>query len=209
MNKARDIVGKKFGHLTVILELPRYNGRRMMRVHCDCGNTIDLLKERFAGGKKVVSSCGCSEKNKRRSGLSETSEYRCYMGMIARCERPQTARYSRYGARGIRVCDAWRQSFQKFLSDVGPRPTMAHSLDRINNDGNYEPGNVRWATRKEQMRNTCDNRLIEVGTLRVTLIEASELVGIHPNTLWGRLNNGWTPEQTLLTPLDQRRSHAR
>lgn len=95
-------------------------------------------------------------------GMTKTPEYRAWASMRQRCANPKSARYDNYGGRGISVCDRW-QSFEAFFADMGPRPTSEHSIDRIDNDGNYEPGNCHWATRSEQQQNKraypADNRL--------------------------------------------------
>ena len=83
-------------------------------------------------------------------GMSKTPEFRAWLNMKERCYRPTNARYHRYGARGIEVCDRWLESFENFYTDIGDRPSPTHSLDRIDNDGNYEPDNCRWGTREEQ-----------------------------------------------------------
>jgi hypothetical protein len=109
-------------------------------------------------------SCGCKKAEFARSGLVRLShghnrqgkrspEYRTWASMNWRCATLTPRTYFYYGARGITVCDRWRDSFEAFLADVGPRPSLAHTIDRINNEGNYEPGNVRWATKKEQSNN--------------------------------------------------------
>lgn len=105
-----------------------------------------------------ITDCGLAVKARPTShawdGKKETPEYRCWRHLRQRCHDPNHRDYANYGGRGIRVCDEWRASFSAFVAHVGARPSREHSIDRINNDGNYEPGNVRWATRSVQMTNT-------------------------------------------------------
>jgi hypothetical protein len=96
--------------------------------------------------------------------------------MIARCTNPKSVKWHRYGGRGIRVCERWR-NFAEFRADMGPRPSLEHQLDRINGDGNYEPGNCRWVTRSEQQRNRCNNVYVEVAGERMLLVEAKNRFG--------------------------------
>jgi hypothetical protein len=102
--------------------------------------------------------------------------------MIKRCHNPGRAEYKHYGGRGIVVCEWWRTSFAAFLKDMGPRPSPTHEIERIDNDGNYEPGNCRWATRKEQMRNTSVSQKVrrDDGEVFQTIVEAAETTGVHP-----------------------------
>jgi hypothetical protein len=124
-------------------------------------------------------------------------EYSSYRNMLCRCEQPTTPNYSRYGGRGIAVCERWRSDFWAFREDMGPRPSSKHSIDRINGNGDYEPGNCRWATRREQGRNTQSNRLVEVGGKAVTLAEAAEKAPVPYNTVLYRLKRGWTLDKAL------------
>lgn len=117
--------------------------------------------------------------------------------MKSRCENPNTPLFERYGGRGIGVCERWR-SFENFLADLGPRPDTAHSVDRINVDGNYEPSNCRWADNKTQARNTSANHIVELAGRRITLAEAAELKGVKYNTLLYRLKRGWPTERALM-----------
>lgn len=133
-------------------------------------------------------------------GASRTPEYRVWTGVIKRCENPRMESYPRYGGRGIRVCPAWRVSFIAFLRDMGPRPSPKHSLDRINNDGNYEPGNCRWATPEEQMRNTSDNRLLTWRGETHTVTEWAEITGLPRVTISQRFHRGWSVERCLTIP---------
>ena len=138
---------------------------------------------------------------KCRHGMCETPEYAAWANMLHRCR----ANYKRYGARGIVVCDEWG-SFERFLEDVGPRPGPDRELDRIDNDGNYEPGNVRWATKKEQMRNRSNTPMFLYRGEMKPLTELLEIsAGLSLNGLKRRLASGkWTVESAVHTPATPR-----
>lgn len=132
------------------------HGRQHWIFRCDCGRETRTAAREVRKGH--VRSCGCliREASRRRwltHGATGTPEYRTWQAMKHRCLNPNTRSYPDYGARGIRVAPVWAASFARFLADVGPRPTLAHRLDRIDNDGNYEPGNCQWATITQQNRN--------------------------------------------------------
>lgn len=135
---------------------------------------------------------------KKRHGGTGTPEYECWCAMKQRCCNQRNPAFPRYGGRGVTICERWRRSFSEFLADMGPRPSMQHSLDRHpKNDGNYEPGNVRWATDTEQARNTRANRLIVIDGRSRTLSEWAETSGISTSTLWMRLRSGMLPEKAI------------
>lgn len=121
--------------------------------------------------------------------------------MIRRCTDRTSGLYKNYGARGIKVCDRWANSIAAFIEDVGVRPSRGHYLERIDNNGNYEPGNCRWASRKEQARNKRNNHLITIGTETLTLAEWSERSGIHFGTILMRIKLGWPSERYLESPV--------
>jgi hypothetical protein len=135
-------------------------------------------------------------------GGARTPEYVAWVNMIQRCEDPNYIDFHRYGGRGIRVCARWRTSYTAFLADVGRRPSRDHSLDRYpNSDGEYEPGNVRWATEQEQQRNRCTNRIVELNGEKKCLSEVAEMTGIKRETLAMRLNSGMAPEEAVTKPV--------
>ena len=126
-----------------------------------------------------------------------------WAGMIERCENPRCASFAHYGARGITVCERWRSSFANFLADMGTPPTTGHTLDRIDNDGNYEPGNVRWATMAEQNRNRRSNRLLTFCGDTMCIVEWGERLGLSGRSIRRRLGRGWSVERALGTPAQQ------
>ena len=145
----RDLTGQLFGKLAVI-EQDGFtkNGMSRWLCQCDCGNTITVQLSGLTHGGK--NSCGCVRRHRAKHVRLYKSERGIYKGARGRCTNPNNKAYSRYGGRGIKFLFA---SFEQFISELGPRPEPKYSLDRIDNDGNYEPGNVRWATPVQQARN--------------------------------------------------------
>lgn len=133
----------------------------------------------------------------RTHGLTKSREYRIYCLMKGRCRNPNTPGYKNYGGRGIKVCDRWINSFENFLADIGNSPSNEYSLDRINNDGNYEPGNCRWATRKQQTNNKRGNSIIEHNGIKLTVAQWAEKLNMNPDLIYRRLYRGWTATQSL------------
>jgi hypothetical protein len=158
--RMHDLAGKKFGRLTVLARHgARASGEATWLCECECGERIVRAGSNLRRGH--VKSCGCfrREMSRRSTGVkhgesaSPSVEYRTWERMISRCENPRASGYENYGGRGITICAEWRHDYSAFLAAMGRRPGAAYSLDRIDNDGNYEPGNCRWATRAEQNRN--------------------------------------------------------
>jgi hypothetical protein len=156
-----DLSGRRFGRLAVVASEGFRDGRWRWLCRCDCGGTRVTSTASLRGGH--AKSCGCivgkaGTTHGHTVGRKQSSEYQSWHAMIRRCEDPAIARYGRYGGRGITVCQRWRDSFVAFLADMGPKPGRGYSIERKDNDGNYEPGNCRWATPTEQSRNTSRSR---------------------------------------------------
>lgn len=134
-------------------------------------------------------------------GMSYTPEYAIYRAMLKRCNNPSHPSFKRHGARGIRVCDRWLSGFEAFFEDMGPRPSPDHSLEREDNDGNYEKNNCRWATWEEQNSNKRDNHNLTFQGETMTISRWSRRVGIGRATINHRLARGWTVEQALTAPI--------
>ena len=197
--------GSVFGRLTVQRECARRrlaSRDRWWLCQCRCGQTTHVPATRLRSGK--TKSCGCLVTELRPTlhrthGLSKSAEYGSWRKMIERCHNPNDIGFKNYGARGISVWPAWRSSFPSFLRDVGQRPTAAHTVERENNHGNYEPGNVKWATRSEQNRNRRNNVLFTVGNRTMTRAEVSRKTGLSPACLIFRRQQGWSDEEILTT----------
>ena len=144
-----DLAGERFGHLLVI-ERSFAKKRVSWLCRCDCGKTSVIGACPLRDGR--TKSCGCCQGNFIH-GRSYSPEFRSWWAMRQRCENSNLPRYYDWGGRGITVCDRW-QKFENFFADMGEKPTPRHSIDRINNHGNYEPSNCRWATPKQQQRNS-------------------------------------------------------
>lgn len=150
-----DLTGRRFSRLVVAGRVGSQSGQAVWGCICDCGNKTRVLGANLRTGS--TQSCGCGRIEKAtKHGHSRrqhrTPTYWSWRGMRARCTQQGFKQFSDYGGRGIAVCDRWRDSFESFLADMGERPD-GRTLDRIDNDGNYEPGNCRWATPKEQRAN--------------------------------------------------------
>lgn len=132
---------------------------------------------------------------------TKSGEYVAWLSMRQRCENPKTIGYHRYGGRGIKVCQRWADSFEAFFTDVGQRPSKKHSLERLDNQGNYEPGNVKWATKFEQQRNMRSNRYITLdGVTKCARQWALDAGIVRPDTMFSRLAHGWDERAAIFTP---------
>lgn len=210
-------VGTVFARLTVIGPAPmrqRKNGQNIScsECRCECNSVVIVCNHELK--RKGIRSCGCLRSEtvrdrqlthgaSRREGKNN-AEYVAWRSMLTRVTNSQAINFDDYGGRGITVCDRWLNSFESFLEDMGPKPSKAHSLDRINNNGNYEPGNCRWATQVEQNNNTRRNRYVTVSGVSKTVSEWAMVTGMPHAVITARLNNGWSDELAVLTPVQRR-----
>ena len=199
--------GMTFGRLTVISKVPNVGSHSAWNCKCACG-TVRTVKSHHLYAGRVV-SCGCYKMEKYSSScrLNEsgrTPEYATWVSMRRRCRDTTEGVFKKYGGRGITVCDRWDNSFEAFLQDMGPRPSPKHSIDRINNNGNYEPGNCRWATMTVQQRNTRKTRLLTFEGRTMSMADWAEVLGMNYGTLCARINNcGWSIDDAIRRPLRQ------
>jgi hypothetical protein len=193
-----DITNQRFGRLTVKEQSTNSIHNRVRWVClCDCGNEIVAIAGSLRNGD--TRSCGCLHKETIgqiafKHGGSGTPENRAWQNMKTRCLNSNNHAYNDYGGRGISVCPEWRESFETFYKYMGPRPSPAHTLERNNVNGNYEPGNCRWATRTEQARNKRNTHFVDFNGKRMSLSEVAEITGIGHSTLWDRKNRGMSSD---------------
>ena len=173
MKYPKDIAGMKFGRLTAIKKVgTKGNGKGSKSIwlcRCDCGNEKEILRNSLVSG--TTKSCGCLEKEVKatmhlKHGMEKSRIWNIWTGMRDRCSRPNNKNYQRYGGRGIRVCPEWDSDFQNFYDwsmENGYSDDL--TIDRIDNDGNYEPSNCRWVTRKEQTRNRSITKTIPLARI--------------------------------------------
>lgn len=205
MSAPLDLAGKRTGMLVAVRSVGHRGNSRahFWECRCDCGKTAHVRANYLRSGK--TTSCGCQKRlgHKPTHGHArgrQTPTYLAWLGLRSRCSNPKNIRWPEYGGRGITVCERWKESFEHFLADMGEKPSRAHQIDRINNDGNYEPSNCRWTTRIEQMNNTSANvRVVFQGRVQTIAQWAREL-GIAANTIAVRLRIGWSPERALTAP---------
>lgn len=216
MSKLINLSNKRFGRLIVLNISKEQTGKAFKwDCLCDCGKHCRVAGQKLRDERTI--SCGCyhREMMKERAasfgfkhGRSHSKIYRAWDAMVQRCTNPLHKNYKDYGGRGIMVCAEWR-SFIQFAKDVGDPLSKKHTLERIDNSKGYEPGNVKWATHKEQSNNKRNNHLIEFGGITKNVTQWAEFLGIDRSLLKSRLRNGWQVYKAFLTPLELKYSHPR
>lgn len=195
MSNVDDLIGQRFGRLTVIQKASE--GRKRYLCKCDCGNSITLVPCRL----RKYKSCGCYEKENMKiisksaltHGKTNTRLYGIWCRMKDRCNNPNLEHYDCYGGRGIKVCDEWQHSFESFYEwamSSGYRNDL--SIDRIDVNGDYEPSNCRWATLTEQQRNKRNTVYVMDNGIKISISEACEKYGIDKNFMWRKVKAGFT-----------------
>ena len=201
----KDMVGQKYGKLTIIERAENdKHGNACWRCRCSCGAEVTVVGQSLRKGN--TKSCGClhDEGNRTTHGMKHSKIYKTWRGIKSRCYNPNNKSFKNYGGRGITMYEPWINDFQAFFAYVS---TLEHygedgyTLDREDNDGNYEPGNLRWADRKTQSRNRRGRRIVEYNGEKMTLAEAAEKSGINYDTLLMRYRAGDYERGRLFRPV--------
>lgn len=199
-------VGEKYGFLTAVKFIGIKNSLAVWRFKCDCGNNFRTLATYVRSGR--TKSCGCYQIKSRvisnvKHGYFGTYTYNSWAAMIQRCTNPKNRKFYRYGGRGITVCERWLK-FENFLADMGEKPGGGYSIERVDNDGNYEPSNCKWASTYEQSRNRSNNVFLHFRGKKYVLSDLSEKFGMEPTRL-KHLIDKKVPLETIFANRDKKK----
>ena len=197
MSELKDMTGKRFGRLIVI----KYTGCKKWRCQCDCGSVVDVLGVLLRNGH--TKSCGCLRKDvahtsKTKHGKYHARVYRTWASIVQRCCNSNYKDFKNYGARGITMCDEWKNDFQAFYDwAISNGYNDSLTIDRIDNNKGYEPSNCRWATKKQQSRNRRNVKQYTINGEKHCLSEWCEIIGLNYNNVRQRVYKGWSIEKAL------------
>lgn len=194
-----DLTGQKFGRLTVV-SYAGFKVRHCWLCECNCGNKIVTRGNSLKTGN--TESCGCIGKERiiecsRTHGMAHTAEYHIWLGIKKRCYNRNSQYYKDYGDRGIIVCDKWLESFLNFYEDMGERPSKLHSIERINNNGNYCSENCKWAIATEQANNKRNNRYITYQNRKMTVPQWSRELNVNPTSMYAKVYKGLSDDNII------------
>lgn len=202
-----DLTGQRFGRLVVVSRADSISGATIWNCKCDCGKEKKVYATNLKRG--VTKSCGCwhdesSKINSRTHGMTNTNIYTTYRNMISRCYNKKSEKYKRYGGRGIKVCDEWKNNFISFYDWAmknGYKENL--SIDRIDNDGNYEPSNCRWVTMNKQANNRRNNHFVNINGQTKTMAEwiNSKKYEADKATVYQRIKRGWSDIDAITKPV--------
>lgn len=194
-NVRKNVIGNRYGRV-VVLNDAEDGKRRHRRVFCRCDCGVEKVLSLDGLTKGTIVSCGCRMREiasiyRKTHGKRNTTEFNIWIGIKQRCTNSNNRMYPRYGGRGIKICDRWVNSFEDFLKDMGCRPSLSHSIDRIDNDGDYSPENCRWAIHVTQANNTSTNHMIEHNGETKSIADWARETGIPANRIQSRISRGW------------------
>lgn len=192
-------VGMRFGHWEIMSAAPAKNGHSHFECRCVCGKIKSVMGGHLTSGRST--NCGCKKPGKYRHGQAGTRTHKIWQQMKSRCTNRKLPEFRHYGERGIRVCERWL-TFENFLVDMGECPPTL-SIDRIDNDKGYEPGNCRWATQREQCNNQRRTVRLTHNGQTLPLQQWADITGIDPGCLFWRYQDGWSHDRILTTPSKQ------
>lgn len=210
MGKRIDLIGERFGRLTVIEKGGYlYGNRRAWLCACECGETKVIYGASLRQGK--TRSCGClkdevsgaligAASRTHGEGHNKTIEYNSWVSMRQRCLNPNNPAYKDYGGRGIKICDRWNK-YENFLADMGRKPDSSYSIERVENNKGYSPENCKWATMEEQCNNRRSNTLITFNGKTATLAMWSKESGTPVERIIKRISTGWNIKDALFKPV--------